>query len=63
MSMEAARSDQAAALGMIADDDGLLIPRSPLGPTGTRELGRAPELGEHTAQVLEEIGALMKEGA
>lgn len=60
---EAARSDQAAALGMITDDDGLLIPRSPLGPTGTRELGRAPELGEHTAQVLEEIGALMKEGA
>lgn len=60
---EAARSDQAAALGMITDDDGLLIPRSPLGPTGTRELGRAPDLGEHTAQVLEEISAFMKEDA
>jgi crotonobetainyl-CoA:carnitine CoA-transferase CaiB-like acyl-CoA transferase len=55
---EAARSEQAAALGLITDDDGLLIPRSPLGPMGTRELGRAPELGEHTAQVLAEVGAL-----
>jgi crotonobetainyl-CoA:carnitine CoA-transferase CaiB-like acyl-CoA transferase len=53
---EAARSAQAAALGLITDDGGLLIPRSPLGPIGTRELGRAPDLGEHTDAVLAEIG-------
>ena len=63
---EAARSEQSAAMRLITEDDGLLIARSPLGPTGTRELGRAPELGEHTAQVLAEIGAWrddVREGA
>jgi crotonobetainyl-CoA:carnitine CoA-transferase CaiB-like acyl-CoA transferase len=62
---EAAGSAQSAALGLITDDNGLLIPRSPLGPTGTRELGRAPDLGEHTAAVLAEIDESidMKEGA
>lgn len=54
--VEAARSEQAAAMGLITVDDGLLIARSPLGPAGTRELGRAPELGEHTEQVLAELG-------
>lgn len=53
---EGARSAQSAALGLITEDNGLLIPRSPLGPIGTRELGRAPDLGEHTAAVLAEIG-------
>lgn len=52
---EAARSEQAAALGLITDDEGLWVPRSPLAPTGTRELTRAPELGEHTAEVLAEV--------
>ncbi len=55
---EAARSEQAAALGLITDDGGLLVPRSPLAPTGTRELGRAPALGEHTAQVMAEVASL-----
>ena len=53
---EAARSAQSAALGLITDDDGMLVPRSPLGPIGTRELGRAPNLGEHTDAVLAELG-------
>ena len=53
---DAARSEQSAALGLITDDGGLLIPRSPLAPTGTRQLGRAPNLGEHTRAVLAEIG-------
>lgn len=52
---EAARSEQAAALGLITNDGGLLVPRSPLAPSGTRVLSRAPELGEHTASVLAEV--------
>jgi crotonobetainyl-CoA:carnitine CoA-transferase CaiB-like acyl-CoA transferase len=54
---EAARSEQAAAMGLVIDDEGLMVPRSPLAPSGTRVLGRAPELGQHTAEVLAEIAA------
>ena len=49
---DAARGEQAAALGMIVDDDGILIARSALGGNGTRMLGRAPALGEHDAELL-----------
>lgn len=53
---DAARSEQATALGLIAEDRGLRVPRSPLAATGTRELSRAPELGEHTEEVLQGLG-------
>lgn len=49
---EAARGPQAAAMGMVVDDDGLLIARSALGTNGTATLGPAPRLGEHNAQLL-----------
>ena len=48
----AARDEQARALGLVDVDDGLLITRSALGANGTRRLSRAPDLGEHTAEVL-----------
>lgn len=60
---DAARSEQSAALGLITDDGGLLVPRSPLAPTGTRELPRAPELGEHTDQVLAEVSGTGTDGS
>lgn len=53
---EAARSAQAVELGLVTDDEGVLIPRSPLGPNGTRQLPRAPAVGEHTGEVFAEFG-------
>ncbi|MDN5917885.1 MAG: CoA transferase [Pseudonocardia sp.] len=55
---EAARSDQATALGLVEDDQGVLVARSALGANGTRRLGRAPALGEHTDEVLADVPAL-----
>ena len=49
---DAASSEQARALGLIVDDGGLRFARSPLGPNGTRQLGPAAVLGEHTDEVL-----------
>lgn len=49
---EAARGAQAEAMGMVFDDDGLLIARSALGTNGTAVLGRAPLLGEHDEELL-----------
>ncbi|MGO3320166.1 MAG: CaiB/BaiF CoA transferase family protein [Microbacterium gubbeenense] len=60
---DAARSEQARALGLIVEDDGLLVARSPLSTNGTRVLDAAPALGEHTDKVLEELGALAQEAA
>ncbi|MGM1017912.1 MAG: CaiB/BaiF CoA transferase family protein [Actinomycetota bacterium] len=48
---DAARSEQADALGLLVEDDGISIARSPLGPNGTAHLSRAPTLGEHTASL------------
>ncbi|GAB3568768.1 CaiB/BaiF CoA-transferase family protein [Amycolatopsis endophytica] len=52
---EAARSAQTAALGLVTEDDGLLLARSPLSANGTRRLGRAPALGGHTDEILAEL--------
>lgn len=49
---EAARGDHANALGLIVDDDGLLVARSALGVNGTKLLDRAPALGEHNDELL-----------
>ncbi|MDQ0642706.1 CaiB/BaiF CoA transferase family protein [Microbacterium murale] len=49
---EAAHGAQAAAMGMVFEDDGVLIARSALGTNGTAALGRAPRLGEHNAELL-----------
>ncbi|WP_134740889.1 CoA transferase [Nocardioides sp. 503] len=57
MPHDAARSAQATALDLVDDDDGVLITRSPLSTNGTRRLGRAPALGEHTAEILAELDA------
>jgi len=51
----AARSEQARALGVILEDDGLTVPRSSLAANGTRLLGPAPALGQHTDEVLAEL--------
>lgn len=58
---EAARSEQAAALGVITNDDGLLLASSPLSSNSTRPLSRAPELGQHTVEVLAELDALISQ--
>lgn len=60
---DAARSAQAQALGLIIEEDGLLIPRSALSANGTRHLARAPRLGEHTEEVLSELRSRAVEGA
>lgn len=52
---EAARSEQAVALDVVMNDDGLLIARSALSANGTRHLSRAPALGQHTDEVLREL--------
>lgn len=52
----AARSEQSRALDMVVEDAGVLIPRSALAATGTRALGPAPSLGQHTDEVLAELG-------
>lgn len=49
---EAARGAQATAMGMVVEDDGVLIARSALGTNGTALLGRAPRLGEHNEELL-----------
>lgn len=49
---DAARGAQAAAMGMVFEDDGILIARSALGTNGTAQLGRAPLLGEHNDELL-----------
>jgi crotonobetainyl-CoA:carnitine CoA-transferase CaiB-like acyl-CoA transferase len=51
----AARTEQARALDLILEDGGLLVPRSALAPIGTRVLGAAPSLGQHTDEVLAEL--------
>ena len=53
---EAARGEHAAALGLVHDDDGVMISRSALGTNGTPLLGRAPELGAHGEQLRAELG-------
>lgn len=60
---DAARSEQARALGLIDDDDGLLIARSALSPNGTARLAAAPRLGAHTNEVLAELRAATPEGS
>ncbi|GAA5064620.1 CaiB/BaiF CoA-transferase family protein [Nocardia callitridis] len=55
---EAARSAQSAALGIVTEEDGVLVPRSPLSPNGTRTLRRAPGLGEHTVEVFAELAGV-----
>lgn len=52
---EAARSEQAAALDLIVEDEGLLLARSPLSSNSTRSLPRAPELGEHNEEIFAEL--------
>lgn len=52
----AATSPQAQALGLVQRDRDLLITRSALGTNGTRVLGGAPALGEHSAELLAELG-------
>lgn len=49
---EAAAGAQATAMGMVFEEDGVLIARSALGTNGTAVLGRAPRLGEHNAELL-----------
>lgn len=58
---DAARSEQATALDVIEDDDGLLIARSALSANGTRHLSRAPFLGQHTREVLDELAQQKEE--
>lgn len=53
---DAARGPQATALGLVFDDDGVAVARSALGTNGTPQLGRAPALGEHGAQLRAELG-------
>ncbi|NYD54488.1 crotonobetainyl-CoA:carnitine CoA-transferase CaiB-like acyl-CoA transferase [Microbacterium pseudoresistens] len=60
---EAARGEQARALGLIVDDDGLLVARSPLSTNGTRLLHSAPALGAHTEEVLAELRMIREEAA
>lgn len=48
---DAARSAQAAALGMVFEDEGVSIVRSGIGPNGTADLPRAPGLDEHGASL------------
>ncbi|GAB3632729.1 CoA transferase [Microbacterium shaanxiense] len=49
---EAAIGAQATAMGMMIEEDGVLIARSALGTNSTATLGRAPRLGEHNAELL-----------
>ena len=58
---DTARSEQAAALRLIDDEDGMLISRSALSPNGTRKLAAAPALGEHTDEILADLGVATKE--
>lgn len=57
---DAARSEQAQALGQVVADGDARFSRSPLAASGTAALGRAPRLGEHNDDVLAELGELMK---
>ena len=49
---DAARDAQAAAMGMMFEEDGVLLARSALGTNGTAVLGSAPLLGEHNEELL-----------
>lgn len=49
---DAARGAQARAMGMVVEEDGMLIARSALGTNGTAQLGPAPRLGAHNADLL-----------
>lgn len=57
---EAARSEQAAAVRAVFDDDGLTIARSALGINDTPDLPRAPLLDEHAAAVRAEVDGAIR---
>jgi crotonobetainyl-CoA:carnitine CoA-transferase CaiB-like acyl-CoA transferase len=53
---EAIRDPQVAALELIDDDDGVNFAKTPLAQFNTRALGRAPALGQHSAEILASFG-------
>lgn len=53
---DAARGAHAAELGLVFDDDGVLIARSALGTNGTALLDRAPDLDADGAALRAELG-------
>jgi len=52
---EAARGEQARALGLIDDDDGVAVARSALATNGTPRLARAPALDAHGEELRAEL--------
>lgn len=60
---DAARSEQAQALGQVVREGDHLFSRSPLAASGTAHLGRAPQLGEHNDDVLGDLAARTQERA
>lgn len=54
---EAARSEQARALGVVVDEGGVLVTRGPLVAGRPDALGPAPGLGEHTDEILAELAS------
>ncbi|MDQ6523310.1 CoA transferase [Nocardioides sp. LHD-245] len=54
---QAARSEQARALGLTTEHDGVVMTRGPLAVGGADRLGPAPALGQHTDEILAELEA------
>nr|WP_281378514.1 CoA transferase [Gordonia humi] len=52
---DTASGEQALALSLFEHHDGIPFSRSPLSGSDTRPLWRAPQLGEHTAEVFAEL--------
>ncbi len=53
---EAVQDPQVAVLDLLDEDDGVKFARTPLAQFNSKTLSRAPELGEHTVDVLGSIG-------
>ncbi|MBM9462177.1 CoA transferase [Aeromicrobium sp. YIM 150415] len=59
---EAAASEQARALGLLVEEDGVLMTRGPLAASQGVSMTPAPALGQHTQEILAELFASATEG-